>query len=305
MVNHKTPKRNALGKGLGSLLGADMEDSSFGLPKKAATEEPKDFVAQLKTSAVIPNPTQPRKYFAEEKLKELSDSIKTNGIIQPIVVQKMENDQFQIIAGERRWRATKLAGIETIPAIIKDVSRETLMKMALIENIQREDLNVIEEALAYQSLIKEFGLSQEECAEKVSKNRSTVTNLIRLLSLPSETQEDLVNAKLSMGHGRALLSLEKPEKIVKAAKLVKERSLSVRETEKLIQNLKNLSGAHAHGAIGASAQETDADFDYMCDLLRKRLKTKVKISGSGSRGKIEISYFSASELERILDIFKS
>ena len=187
-----------------------MEDSSFGLPKKAATEEPKDFVAQLKTSAVIPNPTQPRKYFAEEKLKELSDSIKTNGIIQPIVVQKMENDQFQIIAGERRWRATKLAGIETIPAIIKDVSRETLMKMALIENIQREDLNVIEEALAYQSLIKEFGLSQEECAEKVSKNRSTVTNLIRLLSLPSETQEDLVNAKLSMGHGRALLSLEKP-----------------------------------------------------------------------------------------------
>ena len=303
MVNHNATKRNALGKGLGSLLGGELDDvTSDRVPEKKL--EGQQVIADIKIDDVIPNPSQPRKYFAEEKLTELSNSIRANGIIQPIVVQKQDGGRYQIIAGERRWRASKMAGLKTMPCIIKDVSRETLVKMALIENIQREDLNVIEEALAYQSLIKEFGLSQEECAEKVSKKRSTVTNLIRLLALPTEIQQDLVNGDLSMGHGRALLALEQKEKIKKAAILIKERSLSVRETEKLIQNLKNLAGGQSHGATAKSIKEVDADFEYMSDLLRKRLKTKVKLSGTGSRGKIEISYFSASELERILDIFK-
>ncbi len=295
-------KRGALGKGFGSLLGLSedemvgsiaqaTEPSINGLPPRAIIDLPID--------SIEPNPHQPRKLFDDDALLSLSASIKEDGVMQPVVVAKSDHPgKYILIAGERRWRASKLAGKEEIPAIIRDSANDDMLRLALIENIQRQDLNIIEEAEAYSSLIKDFGLTQDQCAQKVGKDRSTVTNALRLLHLPREIQDDMMDGRLTMGHGRALLSLEDKRLMLRARDIVIKKNLNVRQTEQLCKTFATTqaAGAHAGGATSAA----NADLDYLSETLRSHLRTKVKISGTGSRGKIEISYFTAAELERIL-----
>lgn len=296
------PRRGALGKGISSLLGDIDSDSneaaSSALKISPTNSKVEAEVMRLDIEQVDPNPQQPRKYFDDTALRELTESLRQDGVLQPIIVAKGEIEgRYIIIAGERRYRASKLAGLKTIPAIIKDGVTDDMLRLALIENIQRSDLNVIEEAEAYASLIKDYGLTQEQCADKVGKERSTVTNALRLLSLPRELQDDIMENRLSMGHGRALLSLDDKKLILRARDMVIKKGLSVRQTEQLCKSFKAGQIAGAKGKI-----KEDADLEYVTESLRSYLHTKVKISGSGSRGKLEISYFSAAELERILKV---
>jgi ParB family chromosome partitioning protein len=307
-MNHrdKLPpsRRGALGKGISSLLG-DVEVSNRAPPPVDAPEsEPARShalvaeVVRLPIDDVQPNPHQPRKIFDDTALKELSASLKEDGILQPIVVSKGDSDaKYTIIAGERRWRASKLAGFETIPAIVKEGVGDDMLRLALIENIQRADLNVIEEAEAYASLIKDYGLTQEQCADKVGKERSTVANALRLLSLPRELQDDIMDGRVTMGHGRAILSLEEKKLMLRARDIVIKKGLSVRQTEQLCKTFKQTQKLEESG--GATPKE-DADLNYITESLRSYLHTKVRLSGNASRGRIEIAYFSAAELERIL-----
>ena len=290
-------RKNALGKGIGSLLGGVDLDKVVGGASVSSDSDVHErsgpVILHIEPSKIIANPNQPRKSFDASELKNLALSIKQDGIIQPLVVSKSEQGYF-LIAGERRLRAAKLAGLEKVPAIIKEGTEEDLLRIALIENIQRSDLSVIEEARAYECLIKEYGLTQDACARKVGKDRSTVSNLLRILLLPVAVQGDLANKKLTMGHGRALLGLDDTKKIVELSEIIKERSLSVRQTEQLIKQYKQSDGKKS------KKKEVSNDLQYLADSLRSHLRTKVKLAGTGSRGKIEISYFSAGELERII-----
>lgn len=293
-------KRVALGKGIHSLLGDIDETPDQKINPKTTPDTYEEKVLQIPVSRIEGNPHQPRKIFEDKSLHELASSIKENGLLQPVLLTLSETPgTYTLIAGERRLRASKLAGIETIPAIVKTGTHDDLLKLALIENIQREDLNIIEEAEAYNSLIRDFGLTQEQCATSVGKDRSTITNALRLLSLPSEIQDDLLDGKITMGHGRAILSIEDQKLMLKARDIIIKKCLSVRETEQLCKNFKK-----PHESISEKSEPKDkADLEYIADLLRNHLKTKVKISGSSNRGKIEISYFSSSELERIMGVF--
>ena len=290
-------KRTGLGKGLDSMI-----------PPKAtqrAVKEDKNTISKtgetiLKINEVEPNKKQPRKFFNEEALQELSDSIKQHGIVQPLVVAK-KDDYFEIIAGERRWRAAKLAGLKEVPVVIKDYSPQEIMEVALIENIQREDLNPVEEAKAYQNLIKEYNLKQEEVADRVSKSRAAVTNSMRLLKLAEQVQTMLINEELSMGHARALLSIEKEEVQVETAKAIVERKLSVRETEKLVKAILNPKQAKL-----PIPSTNDVVYEKLSDKLKEIMGTKVNINHKkGGKGKIEIEYYSQDELERLLELFDS
>ena len=295
-------KRSALGKGLGSLLGEAVGSPSV-LEEVTSTTSS---ISHLPIDKVEPNPGQPRKTFDEEALQQLSASIEIEGVLQPIIVNKVAGDEnYTIVAGERRWRASKRAGKTHIPAIIKDGTDEELMRIALIENIQRSDLNPIEEAMAYSSLIKDFGLTQDECSKKVGKQRSTVGNALRLLTLPTQLQDDLIEGSLSMGHARALLGLGEQDKILEARNIVVQNNLNVRQTEKMIQGfgeeeIQPKKNQRIEGAKKSS--EIDPDLNHLADNIRNHLQTKVRVSGSSAKGKIEISYFSASELERIIGI---
>lgn len=293
-------KRSALGKGLGSLLGVES-----GEPLKTSVLSQQ--VMQLNVKDVEANPGQPRKYFDEEALLELSQSIDTEGVLQPIIVSKseVEKGKFIIVAGERRWRASKIAGKQHIPAIVREGSDEELMRLALIENIQRADLNIVEEAQAYASLIKDFGLTQDACAKKVGKQRSTVANALRILSLPQQLQEDLIDGTLSMGHGRALLALDDQAKMNELRELIIQNDLNVRQVEKLVQSYKeSLKGESSSEGLKDEIKfekAQDADMLRLTDKLRDKFQTKVRLTGNGSRGKIEISYFNLADLERILE----
>lgn len=298
----RSMKRGALGKGLNALLGLnDLEEGAKALKETEeakGTEAYTNSVIRLHPGDIEPNPHQPRRIFNEEHLTALVQSIQVDGIIQPLIVAKGEKPgRFVLIAGERRWRAAQLAGLETVPAIVKNVASDDMLRIALIENIQRADLNAIEEAEAYASLINDFGLTQDQCAKKVGKERTTVTNALRLLQLPPEVQDDIMENRVSMGHGRALLSLEDKRKILRARDIVVKRGLNVRQTEQLCKNLKKQEGEPKE-----APQPKSADMDYLAENLRSHLKTKVKLMGTGSRGKIEISYFSAAELERIVNL---
>jgi ParB family chromosome partitioning protein len=300
-------KKGALGKGISSLLGDINIDALDEQPSAASVEATRKLPGQLETQVlrvkiteVEPNPYQPRKVFDEQKLKELSASLKQDGFLQPIVVSRSEvPGKFIIIAGERRWRASKLAGFETVPIIVKDTNTEEMLRLALIENIQRANLNVIEEAEAYASLIRDYGLTQEQCADKVGKDRTSVTNTLRLLSLPREIQDDIIDSRLTMGHGRAILSLEDKKLMLRCRDIVVKKSLSVRQTEQLVKTFKDAK--ENAGKPGATVKD-EADLQYITESLRGYLHTKVKLSGTTSRGKIEISYFSAAELERLLKV---
>lgn len=300
-----------LGRGIDSLIPAGEGGTKS---KKASTTKTKEVVKEVikevikevpvetmvKVSDIEPNREQPRKNFDKEALEELADSIKQYGVVQPLVVQKRDG-YYEIIAGERRWRAAKLAKIKEVPVIIKDYSPQEIMEIALIENIQRQDLNPIEEALAYKRLIDEYDLLQDEVAKKVSKSRSAVTNSMRLLKLSEKVQEMVVNEELSMGHARALLAIEDSELQIKAAEEIVTKKLSVRETEKLVKLLLNPK------ADEKKPVNTEEDVIYNKIQLRLESITgsKVKINRkSGNKGRIEIEYYSNDDLERLLELFE-
>lgn len=258
-------------------------------------------VVEMKISLVEPNREQPRKTFNDETIQELADSVRQYGIIQPLLVQKADG-YYQIIAGERRWRAARKAGLKTVPVIIKDFSTQTAVEVSLIENIQREDLNPMEEAKAYERLVKDYDLTQEEVAEKVSKNRSTVTNSMRLLKLSSEVQNYVADGSVTEGHARALLGISDPEVQKQIADQIIQNHLNVRETEKIVRSL----------SVGKKRKRSnqDAAREAVLNSLSEQLKnvfgTKVAIhQGRKNRGKIEIEYYSEEELDRIFEMLSS
>ncbi|WP_321367811.1 ParB/RepB/Spo0J family partition protein [uncultured Desulfuromusa sp.] len=279
-------KRPALGKGIGALLSSAAQEGGkkyFSCP-----------IEELK-----PHARQPRKSFDDGKMSELVASIQEKGIIQPLVVRR-QDDCYQIIAGERRWRAAQKAGLERVPVVIQDVSEDWALEIALIENIQREDLNPLEEAGAYRYLMDSFDLMQEEVAKRVGKDRSTVTNSLRLLRLPEKVKNDVAESRLSMGHARALLALEQDEDIIEASLEVIRKKLSVRETEKLVKKIKSTLGTRIHKA--PVDKEIDPNLIALENSLRQQLGTQVKLYAKDKGGKIEISYHDQDELSRIVDL---
>ncbi|MCI9564973.1 MAG: ParB/RepB/Spo0J family partition protein [Eubacterium sp.] len=301
-------KRKGLGKGIDSLIpDTGSSKGKVNSEKKPVVKEViKEVIKEVKVPAdtmmkisdIEPNREQPRKNFDKEALEELADSIRQFGIIQPIVVQK-KDDYYEIIAGERRWRAAKLAKVKEVPVVIKEYTKQEVMEIALIENIQRKDLNPIEEALAYKSLIDEYHLKQDELAKRVSKSRAAIANAMRLLKLTDEVQNMLINDDISMGHARALLALDQEDLQLEAAKVVIEKGLSVRDTEKLVKSI--LNPKQVKLPIPSSEE---AVYESIATKLREKLGTKVSINHKkGGKGKIEIEYYSKEEFERILEMF--
>ena len=306
-----TGKKGGLGRGLGRGLDAMISDSSKPrqeekkIEKSAAKEQggdSKDKVIMVKIAQVEPSRKQPRKQFDEDALLELAESIKQFGVLQPLLVQKKE-DYYEIIAGERRWRASKLAGIKEIPVMVKDFSDQEAVEISLIENIQRENLNPIEEAAAYKRLMEEFHLKQDTIAERVSKSRTAVTNSMRLLKLDERVQQMLIDEMLTTGHARALLAIEDKDTQHAAAVKVFDEKLSVRETEKLVKEILN-----------PHQKETEKENDRAQDLVYEQLEEKIKgIIGSKvairrkskDKGRIEIAYYSQEELERIVELLET
>ena len=257
---------------------------------------------ELKISEIEPNRDQPRKAFDEEQLEELADSIRKYGVLQPLLVQK-KGESYEIIAGERRWRAAKLAGLKMIPAVIREYSPQQAMEIALIENVQREDLNPIEEAQAYQRLMQEFSLKQEEIAERVSKNRTTITNCMRLLNLAPEVQQMLVEGRIASGHARALLAVADPYQQLELAKKVELERMSVREVEKAVKLLGKEKKEKKKSQVDEAVELV---FQDMENRMKTVMGTKVNISRKDkSKGKIEIEYYSEAELERLVELIES
>ena len=322
--------RRGLGKGLGVFFSEDaaekhpvkqeqektpqkknLTDTGNGKtehrPEKAGSEKVIEKVVEkpveqkLKLSLIEPNQSQPRKKFDEEGLKELADSIKTYGVLQPLIVQK-KKDHYEIIAGERRWRAAKMAGITEVPVLIREYDRQQSMEVALIENVQRADLNPIEEAQAYQRLIQEFHLTQEEIAARVSKNRATITNSMRLLKLDERVQEMLSDGRISSGHARAILGVENGEQQFQLANKIVQEVLSVRDVEKLVKMMNRPEKK--------KKEEKGPDIQLIYRQLEEKLKsimgTKVTINRKDrNKGRIEIEYYSQEELERIIELMES
>lgn len=277
-------KKQALGKGLKAFLSDD-----YGIFKE-------DRYAEIDIELIKPNPLQPRKFFDPKNLGELADSIKESGLLQPIIVIP-ENDQYKIIVGERRWRAAQQAGLEKIPVLIRNLEEEKQIEASLTENIQREDLNPLEIAQAFQKMIDLLHYSQAEVAEKVGKDRASVTNYIRLLKLPEEVKNLLADRSISMGHARALISVEDTDIQKRIAEQVAEKSLSVRDVEKMINNLKTQDRDRI-------PQEPDPDLLALEEELMRILGTKTTISGSQKKGLIKIHFYSLEDLNRIYEIIK-
>ena len=296
-------KKSGLGKGLDALIPAGNKKA----PVKKETEPviiekivEKKGVETLKITEVEPNREQPRKNFNEDALLELSDSIKQYGVIQPLIVQK-KGDHYEIIAGERRWRAAKMAGIKEIPVIIKDYSDQQVMEISLIENIQRDDLNPIEEAMAYKNLMEEFHLKQDETAEKVSKSRTAVTNSMRLLKLDKRVQQMMIDDMISAGHARTLITIEDPDVQYNIATKIFDEKLSVRETEKMVKLIQKPE-------VKKEKAEKVNSFIYkdIEEKIKAILGTKVTVDHrSNNKGRISIEYYSNDELERILFLLES
>lgn len=286
--------KRGLGKGLDTMIPERITEME-------ADENNVSRETLISIHEIEPNKSQPRKKFDEEALKELSDSIKQYGIIQPLLVQKRDK-YYEIIAGERRWRAARIAGLKELPVIIKEYSPQEIVEIALIENIQREDLNPIEEALAYQRLIKEFDLKQDELAQRVSKSRTTITNSMRLLKLEENVQQMLIDELISSGHARALLALEDLKLQYETACNVIEKKLSVRNTEKLVRQILNDKPAREKTAV---SDEKDYIYQSIEEKLKGIIGTKVSIHRKqNNKGKIEIEYYSDDDLERIVEIFE-
>ena len=283
-------KKRALGRGLEQLFNSENLDyNSF--EKSIYENTSHDEIIELSLDEIRPNPYQPRKIFNDDALKELAESIKINGVFQPIIVKKSIKG-YDLVAGERRFRASKLAGKDTIPAIIRDFSETQMIEIALLENLQRENLNVIEEALAYKSMLEKLNLTQDELSHKVSKSRSHITNILGLLRLPSEIQKMIINNEITMGHARVLSKLENEDKMLEYAKRIVENKLPVREVEEITVN------EERKNKIKKTVREINSDYKYVEDLLRDKLDTKVKVKDK----KIEIKFTNVADLNRILEI---
>lgn len=273
-----------LGKGLDALI-----------PSLSISED--DKVIDISLGQLRANPYQPRKDFNEEAIQELAESIRQHGVIQPIIVRSVLKG-YEIIAGERRFRASQYCGKTTIPAVVRNLSDQQVMEIALIENLQRENLNAMEIAVAYQGLMDQFSLTQEELSLKVGKSRSHIANFLRLLSLPEEVKDYVSRGTISMGHARAIVALKDPELVKALAKQCVEQEWSVRELEETVKNLDRKPA----GAAKAKSVKRDPYIDNVEELLRERFKTTVRIKQGKERGKIELNYYSAQDLERLLEL---
>jgi ParB family transcriptional regulator, chromosome partitioning protein len=278
--------RKVLGRGLSALLSE-------------TTPQVSEDLKEIDTDLIEPNNLQPRTRFDEPQLEELAQSIKANGVVQPILVRKIGEGRYQLVAGERRWRAAQRAGLQKVPAVIREVPDDRMLELALIENIQRQELNAIEEAHAYKRLIETLGLTQETVAQRVGRDRTFVTNYLRLLRLPEDIQQLVEENKISMGHARALLGIDDVDKQRKLALNVVEHGLSVRETERAIKRII----ANGEQVETVPVKMEDPNFRAAEDKLRRRFGTKVRIlpNGSGSGGKIEIQYYNDQDLQRLYE----
>lgn len=295
-------KRNGLGKGLDSLIPNKTGNTSARSAADAKKEEKINTTGEIlvKINEVEPNRDQPRKDFDEDALMELADSIKQFGILQPLLVQK-KKDYYEIIAGERRWRAAKIAGLKEVPVIVKEYTNQEIVEISLIENIQRENLNPIEEAMAYKRLLEEFNLKQDEVAERVSKSRTAVTNSMRLLKLSERVQQMIVDDMISTGHARALLAIDDEEQQYLLANRIFDEKLSVRETEKLVKALKN-----PKKEVKKAKTEHMFVYENLEEQMKNVIGTKVSVMPrANGKGKIEIEYYSEEELERIYELILS
>lgn len=289
-------RKSGLGKGLDSLISDKVS------PKQTATTGKKDekkIETLVKISKVEPNREQPRKFFDEDALQELADSIKQFGLLQPILVQN-RGDYYEIIAGERRWRAAKLAGLKEVPVIIRDYSEQEIVEISLIENIQRENLNPIEEAMAYKKLLTEFNLKQDEVAERVSKSRTAVTNSMRLLKLCDTVQQMIIDDMLSTGHARALIPVENEEQQIQLAQKIFDEKLSVREVEKLVKQVLKPENKKPKEEVSKNLTYIYQDIE---NKLKESMSRKVAVTAKGKNGagKIEIEFYSNEDLERLYE----
>ncbi len=307
------PTKKGLGRGLNQLIptGDEARTKSKSTPgettktitKEVVKEVVKEVEQKIKITQIEPNKSQPRKQFDEDALQELADSIKQYGVLEPLIVTK-KGKFYEIIAGERRWRAARLAGVKEVPVVIREYTDREIMEISLIENIQREDLNPIEEALAYESLINEYSLTQEEVAEKVSKNRSTIANSLRLLKLCDEVRQMIIEDKLTTGHARALIPIEDAELQTEAANYIFDNKLSVRDTEIYIKKLLSIP-KESKGNIVAT-NDLSVFYNDIESRLKDILGAKIAIkSKNNDKGKIEINYYSQDELERITEMLYS
>lgn len=309
-------KRTGLGKGLGAIFGDEVMESAAeeqeakhqAKSKKAQEPEKKEEDSDIgkelmvKVTSIEPNREQPRKDFNEEAMGELAESMKVYGVLQPLLVQK-KGDYYEIIAGERRWRAAKLAGLKEVPVVIREYTKQQTMEIALIENVQREDLNAIEEAKAYQRLIQEFELKQEEIAARVGKSRVTITNSMRLLKLDERVQEMLIQNQITGGHARALLTVEEGELQYKLAGKIIAENLSVREIEKIVKSLSKKKNPKEKNVEDESLALIFRDLE---ERMKSAMGTKVSINRKDkNKGRVEIEYYSESELERIVELIES
>ncbi|WP_164111031.1 MULTISPECIES: ParB/RepB/Spo0J family partition protein [Sphingobacterium] len=296
-------RKTGLGKGLGALLQDDLKDSPAAPPKESGevSGSAAGSINFIKVEQITVNPFQPRTDFDEEALKELSESIQLQGLIQPITVRQVSKNQYQLISGERRLRASKLAGITDIPAYVRTANDQQMLEMALIENIQRENLNAIEVALSFQRMIEECNLKQEELGDRVSKNRSTVTNYLRLLKLPPAIQAGIRDGQISMGHARALINVGEIDKQLFVFQEIIEKGLSVRMTEILVRNIQEQSKPKKNQNVG---KQLDFQYQKIEDDLASRFSTRVRLNLKNSRGKgaIEIPFDSEDDLSRILEL---
>lgn len=281
-------KKSALGKGLGALIPEKIEEN----------KQDKENINKIPINLIKPNLNQPRIYFDEEKITQLAQSIKEHGIIQPLVLKKQEKI-YIIVAGERRWRAAKLAGIKDVPAVIMDLDDKNILEISLIENIQRQDLNCIEEAEAYKKLINDFKITQDTLSIRIGKSRAAIANCMRLLALDNRVQRYLIDGVITEGHGRAILSLKDKELQYELAQTIIDENLSVRETEKIIKNM--------HKEKKNNVIKKDEFSPYYKDIknkLESLFNTKVNLQNNKNKGKIEIEYYSQEDLERILEVLK-
>ena len=286
--------RKALGRGLSALFPDSYHDHAPVIKLKAGEQ-----LLELDIDLIEPNPQQPRSRFTEEKLEELAQSIRVNGLVQPILVRRAEGGRYQLVAGERRWRASQRAGLPKIKAVVRDIPDDKLLELALIENIQRAELNAIEEAQAYQSLVSRLGMTQDEVAQQVGKDRSSVANFMRLLKLPEAVRRMLEEEQLSMGHARALLGLSSAESQIALAEKIVAEKLSVRDVEKAVKQAVSVDGQTVNAAENSTVVQDDANIRAAELKLRRFLGTQVKIRTGKQRGKIEIEFSSMTELDRI------
>lgn len=302
MAVKKKYNKSALGRGLDDISegrGLDALIDTTGVRTQGSST-----INEIAISQIEANPNQPRREFAPEALQELANSISQLGIVQPITLRKIADDRYQIIAGERRWRASQLAGLTSIPAYIKTIDDENVMEMALVENIQREDLNSIEIALAYQKLMEKSGMTQEKVSERVGKSRSAVTNYLRLLKLPAQVQMALQKKDIDMGHARALLALDSPSLQIKVFKEIQKNGYPVRKVEEMVQLLKSGEDVDAGKKKIAARKQMSSEFNVLKDRLSEFFQTKVQLSCTPKgKGKISIAFNSEDELERIINMF--